>query len=77
MPIIPGCDPSEAYDVIPMPDHPRGPRGGWWTVTCNGIPVHHFAPERRDLAEKYARDTEYRLSLVRRYIHDTSDLRSP
>jgi hypothetical protein len=41
-------------------------------MTCNGIPVHHFAPGRRDLAERYQRDLEYRLSLVTRFIHDDS-----
>ena len=46
MPIIPDNDPNEAYDVIPMPIEPHGPTDGWWTVTCNGIPVHHFAAER-------------------------------
>jgi hypothetical protein len=24
MPIIPGQDPNEAYDVVPMAEHPRG-----------------------------------------------------
>jgi hypothetical protein len=33
MPIIPGCDPNEAYDVVPMAEHVHGPLGGWWTVT--------------------------------------------
>jgi hypothetical protein len=70
MPIIPGDDPNEAYDVIPTPVRPHGPTDGWWTVTCNGVPVHHFAPDRRDLAEMYQRDPEYRLSLVRRFLHD-------
>jgi hypothetical protein len=70
MPIIPGHDPNEAYDVIPMEEHPRGPRGGWWTVTCNRIPVRHCAPDRRDLAERYATDPDYRLSLVTKFLHD-------
>ena len=69
MPILPDSDPNDAYAVIPMPEHPHGPRG-WWTVTCNGIPVHHFVPERRDLAEQYARDPDYRRSLVTHFIHD-------
>jgi hypothetical protein len=60
MPIIPGQAPNEAYDVLPM-EHPPGPRGGWWTVTCDGIPVHHFAPERRNIADHYASDPDYRL----------------
>jgi hypothetical protein len=55
--------------VVPMDEHPRGPRGGWWTVTCNGIPVHHCAPNRRDLAERYATDPDYRMSLnISRFI---------
>ena len=70
MPIIPGQDPNEAYDVIPMPEHLRGPRGGWWAAACNGIPVPHFAPERRDIAERYATDPEYRLSLISKKLHD-------
>jgi hypothetical protein len=70
MPIIPGQDPNEAYDVIPMAEHPHGPRGGWWTATCNGIPVYHFAPERRDIAERYATDPDYRLSLIAAKLHD-------
>jgi hypothetical protein len=39
-------------------------------VTCNGIEVHHFAPERRDLAERYTRDPAYRLSLVTKFFHE-------
>jgi hypothetical protein len=70
MPIIPGQDPNEAYDVIPMVEHPRGPRGGWWTETCNGIPVHHCVPTRGDLAERYATDPDYRLNLVPTKLHD-------
>jgi hypothetical protein len=67
MPIIPGQDPNEAYDVVPMAEHPRG---GWWTVFCNGIPVRHCAPDRRDLAERYATDPDYRLSLVTTKLHN-------
>jgi hypothetical protein len=70
MPIISGQDPNEAYDVVPMEKDAHGPRGGWWAVTCNGIPVHHFAPERRDRAERYASDPEYRLSRVTRKLHE-------
>jgi hypothetical protein len=70
MPIVPGQDPNEAYDVIPMPEYPRGPRGVWWTATCNGIPVQHFAPERRDIAERHATDPEYRLSRISKKLHD-------
>jgi hypothetical protein len=66
------ADPNEAYEVIPMPDHPRGPRGGWWTVTCNGVPVRHFSPERRDLADRYATDPAYRASLKVTKYHEKS-----
>ena len=41
---MPDNDPNEAYDVIPMPEHWRGPKG-WWTVMRDGIPVRHF-PKR-------------------------------
>jgi hypothetical protein len=64
MPVAPDHDPNEAYEIIPMDEHPRGPRGGWWTVTCNGIPTYHFAPGRRDLAERYATDAAYRRAQV-------------
>jgi hypothetical protein len=50
--------PNEAYDVIPT----RGWPEGWWTITCNGIPVWH-APTRAK-ADRYATDPEYRASLV-------------
>ncbi len=70
MPIIPENDPNEAYDVVPMADDPHGPRGGWWTVECNGIAVHHFAPERRDLADRYASDPAYRMSRIVKKLHD-------
>ena len=33
---IPGNDSSEAYEVIPMPEHWRGPKG-WWTVMRDGM----------------------------------------
>jgi hypothetical protein len=65
MPVIPHHDPNEAYDVVPMDKHLRGPRGGWWTVTCNGIPVYHFAPDRRDVAERYAIDADYRQAQIK------------
>jgi len=32
------------------------------TVTCNGIPVRHFA--NKAVAERYATDAEYRASLI-------------
>lgn len=46
MPIIPDRDPNEAYEVVPMKAEPYGPPPTWWTVTCNGIPVHHFTRKR-------------------------------
>jgi hypothetical protein len=63
MPVIPDHDPNEAYEIIPMDEHPRG--RGWWTVTRNGIPTYHFAPDRRDLAERYATDADYRQAQVK------------
>jgi hypothetical protein len=75
MPIIPGQDPNEAYEVgrlevghLPEREHDLPP--DWWTVFCNGIPVRHCAPGRRDLAERYATDPGYRLSLVTTKLHD-------
>ena len=50
--------PNEAYDVAPIEGWPQG----WWTITCNGIPVWH-APNRAK-AGRYATDPEYRASLV-------------
>jgi hypothetical protein len=70
MPIVPGCDPNEAYDVVPMAEHVHGPRGGWWTVTCNGIPDRHFSPDDRDAAERYATDPDIRLSRIVIKLHD-------
>jgi hypothetical protein len=55
---IPGNDPSAAYDVVPT----QGWLEGWFTVTCNGIPVRHFA--RKGNAERYATDADYRASLI-------------
>jgi hypothetical protein len=70
MPIIPDNDPSEAYDVRLMPEHPRGPRGGWWTVTRKGIPVRHFGPDNSAGTKRYCCNPEYRLSRQHKYIHD-------
>jgi len=50
-------DPNEAYEVIPMPEEPHGPKG-WWTVLCNGIPHRHFSD--REKADRYATDPGYR-----------------
>jgi hypothetical protein len=54
----PTNDPNEAYDVVPANEPP-----GWWTVTCNEIPVRHFVDPKK--AGTYATDPEYRLSLVK------------
>ena len=40
MPIIPGQDANEAYDVMSTAEHTRGPRRGSWTVMRNGISLH-------------------------------------
>jgi hypothetical protein len=39
-------------------------------VTCNGEPVRHFSAGKRDLAERYATDPEYRASLVVKKLHE-------
>jgi hypothetical protein len=31
----------------------------------HGIPTYHFAPDRRDLAERYATDADYRQAQVK------------
>jgi hypothetical protein len=66
---IPGRDPNEAYDVILSPARLRMP-ACWLTVTCNGIPVQHFGPASKYLAELYATDSEYRQSRVIRKVHE-------
>jgi hypothetical protein len=61
---IPGCDPNEAYEVVPLVEpiwKPRDPVG-WWICLCNGIPVR-FAAHREPL-DRYASDPEYRASLI-------------
>jgi hypothetical protein len=63
--IDPDCDPKDVYEVKPVPPELRGPPTDWWMVTANGKPVHFFAPGRRDLAERYATDPEFRKSLVK------------
>jgi hypothetical protein len=75
MPIDPSNDPNEAYEVAPMKVEPHGPPGTWWSATCNGIPVYHFAPGRRDAAERYCTDPAYRLSRERQYAHDRAPTR--
>jgi hypothetical protein len=57
MPIIPGQHPNEAYELALSPESLRMP--GWYTVTCNGIPVYHFAPQNVWDAERYCFDPEY------------------
>ena len=54
---IPGCDPSEAYEVVPL-DPIRKDRDphGWWACLCNGIVVR-IASERAPLA-RYASDPD-------------------
>jgi hypothetical protein len=49
----PTNDPNEAYDVGPAREPP-----GWWTVTCNGIPVWHFVDPKK--AGTYATDPGYK-----------------
>ena len=54
----PDNGPGEAYAVILMPAELRGTSDywtGWWTVTRNGVPVRHYPPKDRDLAERFAR----------------------
>jgi hypothetical protein len=60
---------TDRYEVVPMERGPNDPEG-WWTVTCNGEPVRHFPAEKRDLAERYAADPEYRASLVVKKLHE-------
>ena len=60
---------TDRYEVVPMERGPHDPEG-WWTVTLNGTPVRHFPAEKRDLAERYATDPEYRASLVVKKLHE-------
>jgi hypothetical protein len=64
MPIIPDNDLNEAYEIGHMPAVPHGLPLNWWTVFCNSIPVHQFAPDMRPDAERYAADPAHRLSRV-------------
>jgi hypothetical protein len=50
--LIPSNDSSATYDVVPA----QGWLQGWSTVTCNGIPIQHFADKA--MAERYATDAE-------------------
>jgi hypothetical protein len=70
MPIDPNNDPNEAYEIGHLPPAPHDMPPDWWTVFCNGIPVHHFTPRDKEKAERYCRDPAWRLSLERKYIHD-------
>jgi hypothetical protein len=69
MPIIPGQDPNEADEIDHMPAREHDLPPDWWSVFCNGMPVRHCAPDRHDLAERYA-NPDYRLSLIRTKWHD-------
>jgi hypothetical protein len=60
----PANDPNEAYAVIPMPAKRHCPPTGWWTVTHSGVPVRHFPPDKRDLAERFATDPAFRFEFV-------------
>ena len=62
---LPGNDPNEAYEARAL-----SPAARWLTVTANGIPVQHFGPSSRELAERYATDPEYRQSRVIRKVHE-------
>jgi hypothetical protein len=60
----PACDPNEAYAVINTPVGLRGPPVDWWMVTLRGEPVRFYSPDKRDLAERFATDPEYRHRLT-------------
>jgi hypothetical protein len=64
---IPGCDPNEAYEVVPL-DPIRKARDpyGWWACLCNGIPVR-FAADRA-VVQRYATDPAYRASLITKKV---------
>jgi hypothetical protein len=55
----PANDPNDTYAVIPTPAELGGPTD-WWTVMAHGVPVWHFPPDKRDLAERFATDPVYR-----------------
>ena len=57
-------DPNDAYAVIPTPAELRGPPVDWWTVTHHGVPVWHYPPDKRDLADRFATDPAYRFRLA-------------
>ena len=66
---IPGHDPNEAYEVVPL-DPIRKPRDllGWFAYLCNGIVVR-IAAERAAL-ERYATDPACRQSVIPHKHHD-------
>jgi hypothetical protein len=66
---IPGCDPNEAYEVVPLDPirKVRDPHGRW-ACPCNGIPVR-FAAQREPLV-RYASDPDYRASLITRRLRE-------
>jgi hypothetical protein len=70
MPIIPGPFPNEAYELALSPE--SFCMAGWYTVTCNSIPVHHFAPPNAWDTQRYCCDPEYRLSLITAFLHGQS-----
>jgi hypothetical protein len=65
--------PNEAYEVVQAKGD--GPPSTWWTVLCNGIPVRHFGPDRKETAERYATDPEYRASLKTNKLWEAGPLR--
>ena len=52
-------DPNEAYDIISMPEDVRGPKG-WLTITYKGVPIRHYAPWARHLAEQFVSNPKVR-----------------
>jgi hypothetical protein len=65
----PEVEMADRYEVVPMKRGPHHPEG-WWTVTRNGEHVRHYPPDKRDLAERYATDPEYRAILVTKMLHE-------
>jgi hypothetical protein len=66
---IPGCDPSEAYEVVPL-DPIRTARypWGWWACLCHGIVVR-IAADQASLI-RYANDPDYRTSLITKRLSE-------
>jgi len=64
---IPGRDPNEAYEVVPLdPIRKNRDPHGWWACLCNGIVVRIAAD--RALLTRYASDPDYRASRVTKKI---------